>query len=193
MRGEPRARDATAPRAATATAALALTLSILTCGSITVATEGPGATTLVETVEVPLGQLAAGSAVGVNATNGSVNIANSLLLVSTDAFYLNNTNATGAYYAKLVLFSSSGVGNVVALAVGIDNGTRTDQIKGALGSLTQTSGAYVRLEPGSVNKLYVSQDVVSLLSTTTIQFEVRLADDEAESAFYTMRARVTLS
>lgn len=175
-----------------AAAALALAVSIATVGSITVLTAGPGATTIIEAVEVPLAPLASGSTVGLNATNGSVSLANSLLLVSANAFYLNNTNATGAYYAKLALLSSSGVGNVVALSIGIDNGTQTDQITGSLGALTQSSGPYVRLEPGSTNMIYVSQDVVSLLGTTTLQFEVRLSDDEAESAFYTMRATASL-
>ena len=162
-------------------------------GSIRLTTSGLPATTLPEPVEVAFAPRAAGATVGANATNASATVAGSLVGTTAQALWLNNTNASGAYHARIVLWSASGLADVTSLAVGIDNGTATPQVTGTLGGLTQAGGALVRLEPGSANSVYVSQTVGLTQGTTVLDMEVYVADDAAESAYYVMRMRLTIT
>lgn len=163
-------------------------------GAISYATTDATPTHEPEPVEIGFAPLAAGSSAGGNATNATASTGGSLGGLTTNLLYLNNTNATGLYHAKLVSYASSGVSNIVALEIGIDNGTKTPQVTGSLGALTQTAGPYVRLEPASVNRIYVTQTVSIPGSTTTaFDLEVYVADETNESAYYTMRARVSIT
>lgn len=146
-------------------------------------------------VEVPMGRLAAGSAVGSNATNATASTAGALVSTTTDLLYLNNTNASAPTYARLVLTSSSGLANVVDLQVGIKNGSaQTLQVAGTGGSVTQSSGSYVRLEPGSANRIYLTQTVGLLFSGgATLDMDLLVADDLAETATVREKVRVTIT
>jgi hypothetical protein len=107
---------------------------------------------------------------------------------------LNNENATGAHYARLILASSSGIGNLGTLEVGINNGTGLiAQVAGTLGGLTSTTGPLVRLEPGSTNTIYVTQSVSVLGLTSGVTLDVRVADDPDERAYVTTRATITIT
>lgn len=143
-------------------------------------------------VEVPFGKVVAGSSLGANLTNASVSIAGTLLQTSTDILYLNNTNATGVYHARLELVSTTGLANLDLLKLSIDNGTVTDQILIQLGSITDATGPYVQLEPASTNKIVVTQ-ALALLSAGSVTFTVHAADDPQESAVVTTRAVLDLT
>lgn len=173
---------------------LALAALFVTTGSIRL-THTSSLTHAPVTVEVPFGRLAPGSSVGVNATNASASVAASSVATTTDLLYLNNTNATAPAFAKLVLTGSSGLANVVSLSIGIHNGTSgVGQVTGSFGSITQSGGSYVRLEPASVNRIYVT-DAVTLLgySGSTFQLDVYAADATNESAYVKTRALVSLT
>lgn len=148
-----------------------------------------------QTVEAPFGKLAVGSTVGANATNGSASTAGSVLGATTFMLYLNNTHATLPAYVKLVLTSSSGLTGLTSLSVGVHNGTAsTSHIVGSLGSISQSSGSYTRLEPASTNRLYVTQTVDGVLhGSTALSLDVYVADDEAESAYAKTRATFTIT
>lgn len=145
--------------------------------------------------EVRFGPKAAGATVGLNATNASATLAGALVVAATqDVFWLNNTNATGAYYVRLVSTSASGLAGATTLNVGVDNGTAaTDQVTVAGGVLTQPGGAYVRLAPASTNKVYATTLVALAFGTGVLGMDVYVADDPAESAYYVMRASVTVT
>lgn len=143
-------------------------------------------------VEVPFGRLEPGASVGANATNASASLAGTLVATTADVLYLNNTNATAPVYARLEVVATTGLGALTSLVVGIDNGTRAPQISGGLGTLTQSTGALVRLAPGSTNRLYVTQAVAAPGSTGTVTFRVIVADDPAEKAYVATRGRVTI-
>ena len=170
-----------------------LGLGLLLTGSITLAHQSgvglsPAAT------HAPLGRLASGSSAGMNATNGSATVVGSLVSATTDVLYLNNTDPTQAVYAKLVLTSSTGTSGITALSVGIDNGSAdTAQVSGTAGSLTQTAGSYARLEPGSANRLYVTQTVSVLFTASTLNMDLVVADDLAESATVTSKVRLSIT
>jgi hypothetical protein len=172
----------------------ALALALALVGSITL-THASAPSISVRTVEVPFGKIVAGSSVGANATNGSVSIAGRIVLGTDNVLYVNNTHSTDALYVKLSEWSVTGLGGVTTINVGIDNGTSTDQVKISLGSVTQASGAYVRLAPSSTNRIYVQSLVVALSHTTptVISLDAYVADDLAESAYYTMRAAITVT
>ena len=172
----------------------ALALALALVGSITL-THASAPSMTIRTVDVPMGKLASGSSVGSNSTNGSVTIAGRLVLGTDNVLYLNNTHATDSLLVKLVETSVTGLGGVTTINVGIDNGTLTDQIKISLGSLSQTSGAYVTLGPSSTNRIYVTSQVVALTHTTptAISFDAYVSDDAAESAYYTMRGTTTVT
>lgn len=143
-------------------------------------------------VEAPMGALASGSSGGVNGTNGTASVAGALVSATTDVLYLNNTNATTPAYAKLVLTGSSGLAGVSSLAIGIKNGTTSvSQVTASAGSITQSEGAYVRLEPGSANRIYMTQTVGFLFGGTSLRMDLLVADDLAESA--TIRTKVALN
>lgn len=146
-------------------------------------------------VEVRFGALTAGSSAGANDSDASAAVAGSLLSSRTDMLYLNNTNATGAWYAKIASVGESGLASIVSLTVGIDNGTAsTPQVVGALGELTQQEGPYVRLEPASTNRIYLTQAVTSLLApTTTLTLDVYAADSPAEDAYVITNLNLTLT
>jgi hypothetical protein len=174
--------------------ALAVALALALVGSISL-THPSAPSMTVNTVEVLLGKSLSGSSVGVNSTNGSVSIPERVISLSTDTlFYLNNTHATDSYYVKLVEYSATGLTGVSTLNLGINaNGTSTDQINASSGSLTGTAGAYVRVWPSTTNTIYAKTLMVGLTHTTdtVIGFEVYVADDTSESAYYTMRAQFT--
>ena len=146
-------------------------------------------------VEVRFGALAAGSSGGANASEATASAAGSLLGARTDLLYLNNTNATGAWFVKIESVGATGASNIASLTVGIDNGTAsTPQVVGALGALTQSSGSYVRLAPASANRIYVTQSVVSLVGPDTrLTLNVISADDAAGSAYVITNANVTVT
>lgn len=145
-------------------------------------------------VETPMGSLAPGSSGGLNGTDGTASVVGTLLATRTDVLYLNNTNATGAWYARLTSTSSTGIANLVSLELGIDNGTASvAQVIGSLGTLTQKTGAYVRLEPASANKIYIARTVTLLAVTSTVTLDVRVADDAAESAYLITNAVVSVT
>ena len=134
-------------------------------------------------VAAPFGRLAAGSAVGLNATNGSASVAGALLTATTDVLYVNNTDPVRPVFARLVLASSSGLAGLLDLQVGIQNASgRTPQVTSTSGSVTQSSGSYVRLEPASTNRIYVTQTAALLFSGATVSMDMHVADDAAESA-----------
>ena len=145
--------------------------------------------------EAAFGALASGSTVGANATNASVSIAGAVALAATqNVLYLNNTNATGAYYVKLVSTTTTGLAGATTINLGIDNGTAsTDQVRVAAGLLTQSGGDYVRLAPGSTNRLYATTLVSVVFGTGFIAFDAYVADDPEESAYYVMRANLTVT
>ncbi len=171
---------------------LALALIPSASGALTLLhTESSGNFRPVE-VEVPFGQHVAGSTLGANQTNASVSIAGSLLETTTDILYINNTNATGAHHARLEVIDTTNLANLDLLKLGIDNGTTTDQIVIETGTVLDSDGTYVKLEPGSTNTIYVTQSL-SALTTTSIAFYVYSADDPQESAFVKTRAELTLT
>lgn len=176
------------PRAAAS--ALAAWLLV---GSITLTHAGGAGEVLPQPVETPFGRLASGTTVGLNMTNASGSVMGSLVGTTTNVWYLNNTNATSSYLARIDLTSSTGVSNLVNLVVGIDNGTKTAQVTGALGSLTQTGGSYVTLPPGSTNRIYVTQSVSLVGPDAVLELNVTIADDAAESATTIMRARLMVT
>lgn len=171
----------------------ALVVILLLTGSITLS-HASTLTLRPATVEAPLGRLASGSSAGANATNGSASVTGALVSTTTDLLYLNNTNASAAVFAKLVLTSSSGVGGLTLLSVGIKNGTTSAaQVAATAGSLTQTSGSYLRLEPSSANRIYVTQSVGALYTGSALDMDLYVADDTSESAFVRTKVRVTIT
>lgn len=144
-------------------------------------------------VEVPFAPHGEGGTMGANNTNASVSIAGTLLQTTTDILYINNTNTTGAHWARLEVADTTNLANLDLLKLGIDNGTTTtDQIIIEVGSLTDADGTYVKLEPGSTNTIYVTQSLSSL-TTSGVTFWVYSADDTQESAFVKTRAQLTLT
>ena len=173
--------------------AAALALGLLLTGSITFRHES-GVDLSPATTHAPLGALASGSSAGMNGTNGSASVVGSLVGATANVLYLNNTDATQAVYAKLTLTASSGTSAITTLSVGINNGSSTTaQVTGTAGSLTQTSGAYVRLEPGSANRIVVTQTVGVLFTTSTLDLDLRVADDTSESAYVTSKVRISIT
>lgn len=170
-------------------------LALALVGSITLS-HGPSTPTMtISPVEVALGPLLAGSSVGANATNGSVTFAGATsLLTTTDLLYLNNTNASRTYYVKLMEYSSTGLALATTINIGVNNGTaNTDQVLVSLGAVTQSSGPYVPLPPGTTGKIYASTLVSVVYGTGMIGFEVLVADDASETAYYSMRSVVTVT
>lgn len=171
---------------------LAFLLGALFVGSITM-THDAGAPML--SAEAPLvvfGALAAGSSGGLNGSAATVSVATTLLATTTNALWINNTD-TSTWYARLNATSYSGLTSITSLTIGIDNGTKTAQVTGALGSLSQTGGAYVALPAGSSNKLYVTQ-VASLLGTTSsVQLDLYASDATDDVAYVVTHATLTLT
>lgn len=170
-------------------------LSFTFVGSITLTYPAGTHTMSSDLVEVRFGPLVEGSSAGANFSEASAAIAGSLVSLNTSVLYLNNTNATGVWYARLATVSISGVGSIVSLTVGISNGTDSvPQVVGALGALSQTEGPYVRLEPGSTNQIYVTQAVTSLLAPETrLTLDVYAADTPSGSAYVITNANLTLT
>lgn len=170
-----------------------LGLGLLLTGSITLQHES-AVTQSPSMVHAPMGPLAAGSSAGLNGTNGSASVVGSLVSATTSVLYVNNTDATAAVYAKLVLTSSSGTSGLTALSIGIHNGSATaTQVAGSAGSMTQTSGSYVRLEPASANRIVVTQTVGVLFTGSTLQMDLLVADDLSESAFVRSKVRLGIT
>lgn len=137
--------------------------SILAVGALFPVQHWSGMETDPEDVEVNFGRLADGSTIGVNSSNATASVAGTLVSLRTDLLYLNNTNATAPWLARISLVGSTGIANLALLTVGIDNGTAsTPQVSALLGSITQTEGALVRLEPASANRIYLTQAVFTL-------------------------------
>lgn len=145
-------------------------------------------------VETPLGPLATDSLVGANATNGTGSIAAAILIAaSSDVFYLNNTNASGVWYVRLVHVASTGLETLTTGNVGVDNGTRVEHVKTSSGSVTQPSGSYQRLEPGSSNRVYVHTLEDLLFSTGSVDLDIHVSDTEIGASFTVMKARIVLT
>lgn len=148
----------------------------------------------VATVEVPFGKLASGSSVGANATNASASIsAGVVVAATTNVFYLNNTNASAAWYVKIVYVGSSGIAQLSTGNFGVDNGTAVDHVKISSGSVTQTSGSYQRLEPGSTNRLYVKSLEGVFFSGATVDFDVYASDTATGASYAVSKGRITLT
>lgn len=147
-----------------------------------------------EDVEVAFGIAIEGVTIGANATNASVTLARSTVLLTTNALWLNNTNATGAYYARVSLHASSGLDPLLTLLeVGIDNGTLHPQVTTVVGVLGLTSGEYVKLEPGSTNRIYVTQLFASTAGLApSFGMTVTLADEANASAYSVTRMSLGL-
>ena len=144
-------------------------------------------------VEVPFGQAVPGSTLGLNNTNASVTLTGSLLSVTDDALYLNNTNTSGTWFVRLELVDSTELTNLDLLEVGIDDGTtQTSQVEALLGNLTQSTGTPVELAASSTNTIYVTHQLLSLATTSEVVVDVYVAVDSQESAFHKMRATITL-
>lgn len=168
--------------------------ALLLTGSIQLAHAPSGGSVEPLSVEVPFGRLAPGSTVGANATNASASVTGALLATTTHVLYLNNTNATGAWHARLAIVGSSGLANLATLQLGIENGTASvEQVTASLGTLTRTTGPLVRLEPASANRIYVTQAVTSLATPTTLWLDAVVADDETGSAAVVTKARIGLT
>jgi len=147
-----------------------------------------------EEVEVGFAPLAAESTAGTNQTNATANVVGSLVGNDVDALSLNNTNATSPWFVKLTLTSSNGLLDITSAAVGIDNGTATsDQIVITLASVSQSEGTYVRLEPASTNTIYATTLVGGLFAGATLDMDVRIAEATNESAYYDMKASISLT
>lgn len=172
----------------------AFPLAFALIGSIAL-THSPGTTSAsMSAVEVGLGALASGSTGGANRTEGVASLVGSLVSLRTDVLYLNNTNTTGIWYARLASAGTTGISNIVSVTVGIDNGTASSaQVTGALGALTQTTGTAVRLEPASANVVYVTQAVSVLGPDTAIALEIVVSDATDEEATFTTNANVTIT
>lgn len=178
-----------------ATLALDLRIGLSPTGGGIALTHASAPALVPRTTEAPMGRLAAQSGVGSNATNATASTAGALVSTTTDLLYLNNTDATAPTYARLVLTSSSGLGNVVSMQVGIKNGSaQAVQVAGTGGSVTQSDGSYVRLEPGSVNRIYLTQTVGLLFSGgARLDMDLLVSDDLAESATVRAKVRVTIT
>lgn len=172
-------------------AAMALTLPLAGASLVLVHDQSSGDLLPVET-EVPYGATPATDAVGLNATNGSASVSGSLTTVTTDVFYINNTNTSGVHYVKLELVEVLNKDLLSTLKLGIDNGTKTLQIEIDTGSLLSSEGTYVRLEPGSTNTIYATYSLSSLTSDPELVFWTYSADDASESAYVKSRGRVTI-
>lgn len=171
-----------------------LLASFALIGSITLAYPAATPASDVREVEVRMGALASVSSVTGNSTEGAASVSGSLLSLRTDMLYLNNTNATGIWYAKISAVQSSGVSNLVSLTIGIDNGTAsTAQVTGALGALTQTAGTYVRLEPASANLIYLTQIVSIVGPDTALALDVVASGDTDDSAYVITNANLTIT
>lgn len=174
--------------------ALAVLVAWALMGSITLTYASGTTSAATQLVEVRLGALAAGSAASSDHAEGTASVAGVLVSARTNLLYLNNTNATGAWYVKIAQVSTSGISNVVSLAVGIDNGTAsTPQVTGALGALTQTEGSYVRLEPASTNRIYVTQAVSLVGPDTALALDIYAADTAAADAYVITNANLTIT
>ena len=141
-------------------------------------------------VEVPFGIHDAGvTSIGANATNASVTLTRSTTLTTTNVLYLNNTNASAPYYAKITLYASSGAVNRITTGVfGISNGVANPQVVISSGTITQSSGSYVTLAPSSTNRIYVTQQFANTGGTDpTFSMIVTLADETNESAYSVTR------
>lgn len=142
--------------------------------------------------EVVFGRLAGGSSVGDASTNATASLVGTLLATTSDVLYLNNTNVTGAYYARIETYDATGLANLAAATVGLDNGTQTPQSVVALGAIVQSTGASVRLEPGSVNRIYLTRTVLLVGGATTLSMDVYVSDAENESSYTKLRAALSI-
>lgn len=148
----------------------------------------------VATVEVPFGKLATGSTVGANATNASASISAGVVVTSTaNAFYLNNTNASAAWYVKIVYVASSGIAQLTTGNLGVNNGTSVDHVIISSGDVTQPSGSYQRLEPASTNRLYVKSLEGVFFGGATIDFDVYASDTPTGASSLVSKGRITLT
>lgn len=172
---------------------LAFAAALALGGSIALAHTASSGAFDVEEVETRFAPLALGSTAGTNATNASASVTGVLLAASANALWLNNTNTTGAWYVRLTAAATSGLPNLVTLVVGIDNGTLTPQVTVSLGSLTQSSGALVRLAPGASSKIYVTNAVSVTGVASSVTLDVDVFDSAAETAYMRMRARIDVN
>ena len=172
----------------------ALLAALLLVGSLQLTHEASTPGLSPAAAEVRFAPSAPGSSAGANATNASATVAGAVVLASTqDILWLNNTNATGAYWVRLVATSVSGVAGATTLALGVNNGTPTDQVVVTNGALTQSGGAYVQVAPSSANRVYATSLVPLAFGTGVLTFDAYVADDAAESAYYVMRGTVTVT
>lgn len=171
-----------------------LALAFLLVGSIALAAQSTAPAVAPEEVEVRMAPLAAGSSAGQNFSDASASVAGVLISARTNVLWLNNTNATGAWYVRLEAVGATGITNLASVTVGVDNGTASvAQVTGTLGALTQTTGAYVRLEPASANRIYLTQAVSLLGQGATIPLKVYAADDATGAAYVATDARLTIT
>jgi len=173
--------------------ALALAMALALVGNIQLDSDAGTSTTHASTVLVPMGALASGSSGGLNGTAGTATITGTLVSTTTNALYLNNTDSA-VWYAKLDVASSSGLANLPALTIGINNGTSSvAQTTVLVAALTKSTGTYVRLEPSSTNRIYVTDTVTTLGLTSSFTLTVRASVDTSESVgFVDTTATITI-
>lgn len=163
-----------------------LLVAALLVGALYVRSASSGPTIAPSEVEVRLAALAAGSTGGLNHTEGRANVTGALLQTRTDMLFLNSTNATAAWFVRLEVASVSGVSNLVLLDIGIDNGTHNaSQILASAGALTQSTGAHVRIEPASANRIYLTQTVAVLGLVSVFEARLVASDETSEAASVT--------
>lgn len=172
----------------------AFALALLVSGSVTLTYPSATPSSDVRQVETPLAPLAGGSSVTGSGTEATASVGGSLISLKTNVLYLNNTNATGVSYAKINAVSSSGVSNLVSLTVGINNGTAdTAQVTGALGAITQSGGDYVRLEPASTNRIFLTQAVTLVGPDASLVLDIVTSDTTDDSAYMITNANLTIT
>lgn len=162
-------------------------------GGILVTHAGSAPALGVSTVQVPIGKLATGSAVGANATNGTASINAPTLLVSDqDALYLNNT-AGSPWWVKLVHVASSSISDLSTANIGVNNGTLVEHVRISGGAVTQSGGDLQRLEPSSTNRVYVRSLEGLLFDGATIDLDIYASPDATGDSYLLSKARITLT
>lgn len=172
------------------------TLGVRT-GSATLSVQHPTSSpsVSVSAADIAFGQLAAGSTVGANATNGSASVAGRVAISGTDnVLYVNNTASSPSYVKAVYTSGTAGLSSLSTFNIGVNNGTASlDQIKIASGSVTQASGSYHRIEPSTTARLYATTLEGVLFSSGTATFDVYVSDTASGDSYYVMKGSITVT
>lgn len=167
--------------------------SLFVTGSITLTRDPSQGALQPRRVEVGMGPLVSGVTVDADGANASVSMVGSKTLRTVNVLWLNNTNASGAWFVRLQSNGTTGLANLVALTIGIDNGTKTNQVSVSTGLLTLSTGPLVRLPAASANRIYVTLDVSATGLASEVRFDVIAADDATEAATVVTKGRVAVT